>query len=154
MVDPIAYPAGLFQAGKSGASGQFEPLTPKTRYMFTFGMGRRIVYGLDFVKNSGFSPGNDTCIIDVVYDGVTIKDPHAQTPMEFVTAYPSQPERGLWYGFFEPPKLRKYTDPGIHMVTIKVAPRKTAQWMRGRDFSTEAGGRSMSYKFEILKDQE
>ncbi len=152
MVDPIAFVKGLFQAGQSGAGGQFEPLTAKTRNAFTYGMGRRIVYALDFVKK-GFAPDKDTCIIDAVYDGVTIRDPHAQTPMEFFTNYPGQLDRGLWYSYFEPPRLRSFTDPGIHTVQIKVAPRKTAQYFRGRGFSPEAGGViSPVYKFEILPD--
>jgi hypothetical protein len=114
-------------------------------------MGRRIVYALDFLKGD-FTPDKDTCIIDCIYDGVKISDPHAQTPMEFVTAFPSQPDRGLWFGFFEPPKLRRCTEPGKHFITICVAPRKTAQYFRPRDFSAEAGGEIRTYVFEILPD--
>lgn len=153
MVDQIANPAGLWQAGQSGAGGQFEPLTPKTRNMFTYGMGRRIVYALDFNTTAGFTPDKDSCIIDIIYDGVTIRDPHAQTPMEFVTDFPSQTDRGHWFGFFEPPKVRTFTDPGNHEVVVRVAPRKTAQYLRGRDFSPEAGGVTKTYPFVILPDQ-
>jgi hypothetical protein len=154
MAEPIAYPVGLFQAGQSGGGGQFEPLTQKTRFQFTYGMGRRIVFALDVVKE-GFSLDKDSIIIDAVYDGVTEKDPHAQTPMEFVTDYPHQNDRGYWYGFFEPPRYRQFTAPGVHTIQIKVAPRKLAQQLRGRDFSPEAGGQiSEIYKFTILPDQE
>jgi hypothetical protein len=154
MEPPIAIPAGLFSAGASGAGGQLEPLNPAgiKRYIFTMG-NRHVIYGLKF--NEGFVPSADTTIIDCLYDGICIKDPHAQTPMIFVTDYPSQRDRGLWYGYFEPPRYTKYSDPGIHKIQIKVAPRKTAQYFRHRDFSVEAGGViSPEYRLLILPDPE
>lgn len=120
------------------------------RHSVFMAYGGHVVYGLD--AEPGFNPRDDEMIIDTVYDGVCIKDPHSTNKMIFVADYPSQPERGRWYGFFVPPQYTKYSAPGVHTVEIKVAPRKIAQAIRTRDFSEAAGGRTAKFQFRILPD--
>lgn len=139
----IASILGVFKAGPEGAGGDYQPMDTIGEYVFN--LYRHVIYGLKFKE--GFDK-QTSVIIDAVYDGITIKDPHSQTPMQFVTNYPGD---GAWFGWFEPPKLTQCSAPGKHVVVLKVAPRKLLQYFRGRDFSPEAGGViSAPLIFEIL----
>lgn len=153
MISPIAKIAGLFKAGQSGVGGQFQPFDKIDGYLWKTAVQCRIVYGLIFNEmGKDILKDVDAVIIDILYDGVCIKDPHRSNPMSFVTNYPGANGGRLWYSFFTPPSYTKYLAPGWHTVTVRVAPRKFAQWMRGRDFSADAGGVTQSFKFEVIGD--
>ena len=159
MVEPIAIPVGLFQADGFGITLMkpettvYDPLVPAgaagIRQDIFKMYGCHVIYGLQILKGD-FVPDKDTIIIDCEYDGVLIKDPHKQTPGQFNTDYPSQTDRGLWFGYFMPKQMPQYSMPGDHLVKISVAPRKTAQWMLPRDFSPEAGGVTKMFTLRIL----
>ncbi|CAK0771163.1 hypothetical protein CCP3SC15_420008 [Gammaproteobacteria bacterium] len=135
MKTPICKILGLFKAGESGAGGQYQPFIPPEIRQNLFNRVN-LAYGLAF--NPGYVTGEDDVIIDLVYDGITITDPHRSRPMAFVTNYPGT--FNGWYGPLVVPNYTRYSKPGVHAVVIKVAPRKRAQYFRGRDFSEEAGG--------------
>lgn len=150
MVTPIGKIVGLFKAGMSGAGGQFQPLDKIDAYLWKVGCQCRIVYGLLFNEmGKDILKDVDTVIIDCVYDGVCIKDPHRSNPMCFVTNYPGYTGQ-LWFSYFTPPSYTKYLAPGKHTVTIKVAPRKFLQSIRPRDFSADIGGVEQTFAFEVV----
>ena len=155
MVEPIADVIGLFKAGPSGAGGQYEPMDEDGIRKDIF-QHVNMIFGLEINTGVG-APTKDSMIIDVVYDGICIKDPHASRPMAFSTDYPSQVDRGFWYGFFRAPNYIKYSRVGKHVVTIKVAPRpaplpgttSATQKLLPRDFSEAAGGVVKTFEFMI-----
>ncbi|MDD4136733.1 MAG: hypothetical protein PHT99_02420 [Methanoregula sp.] len=121
MVSAIANPVGLFKAGKSGAGGQYEPMTRIRRDIF---QRTNMIYGL---KMTGAFKDLDpqSIIIDIEYDGVTEEDPQASRPLIFVTDDPAQKDRGIWYGTFKAPNNREsFSALGTHTVRIRVAPRQ------------------------------
>lgn len=150
MVNPIGKILGLFKAGASGAGGQFEPLDKIDSYIWKMNQNR-LVYGIKFFDMTGeFVANYDAVIIDVVYDGVCQKDTHLKDPMIFVTNYPG--EKATWFAYFTPPSYLRFSEAGWHKVEIKIAPRKLAQFMRGRDFSEAAGGVTAEFRFEVTGD--
>lgn len=159
MIKPIAIPKGLFWVDGFGITRMDpenvkpDPLQPAgaagVRQDIFKMNGCHVIYGLE-ILDGDFNPSDDTMIIDCTYDGVLIKDPHKSTPGQFNTQYPSQKDRGLWFGFFMPKQDLKLSAPGDHLVTIQVAPLKTAQYLRPRDFSPEAGGQSATFILRIL----
>lgn len=149
MIAPIAKILGLFKAGPSGASGMFEPMMGIDAYLWKMN-DCRLPYGLRFNKDTTSPVDQTSVIIDVVYDGICIKDPHSRYPMNFVTNFPG--EGKVWFGYFQPPAYEKYIAPGWHKVEIKVAPRKLMQYLRGRDFSPEAGGVTQAFMFQVTGD--
>jgi len=118
-IPPIATPAGLYKAGKSGAGGQIEPLTKIRRDIFQL---TNMLFGLKTTGNyAGQNPAK-TVIIDVEYDGYRMEDPHSARPMSFVTDDPGK--EGFWLGTFKAPNAgEKYSAIGKHKVKISVAPR-------------------------------
>jgi len=159
MVDPIADPKGIFWVDGFGITLMDpehvspDPLKPAGAAgvrQDIFEMNAcRVIYGLEILKGD-FTSSNNTIIIDCEYDGILIKDPHLSTPGQFNTDYPSQTDRGIWFGSFMPKQMLQYSEPGDHLVRISVAPRKTAQYMRPRDFSQEAGGVTKTFILRIL----
>lgn len=155
MVEPIAKPVGLFKAGASGAGGQFEPMTAMG-IRHDFFQTYPIIYGLEINTSAG-APTKDSMIIDFVYDGLCIEDPHASHPMVFSTDYPAQTGRGFWYGFCDAPHYTKFSKVGNHTVTIRVAPRPApqpgttgaTQTLAPRDFSPAAGGVEATFELTI-----
>ena len=147
MVNAIGKILGLFKAGESGAGGQFQPLDKIDAYVWKMNQCR-LVYGIKFADMVGDLIENyDAVIIDCIYDGVCVKDPHAKDPMIFVTNYPG--ERAAWFAYFTPPSYLRFSEAGIHKVEIKIAPRKLLQYLRGRDFSAAAGGVTGEFQFEV-----
>ena len=120
MASPqIAIPVGLFKSGKSGAGGQEQPLDRIRRDIFQL---TNMKYGLQMTgAYAGQNPVN-TVIIDIEYDGYTMRDPHSSRPMSFVTNDPAKP--GFWLGTFKAPNAgEQYSRIGKHKVKISVAPR-------------------------------
>jgi len=128
-----------------------------------FDRTRHIFYAINFAPgfkkiDSGKSLA-DSVIIDITVDKdlpsrTLIRDPHKVQGgiiMPFVTDYPGEV---VWLGYFEVPGYDKYTRPGKHTVTIQIAPRKLAQWARGRDFSEAAGGISQTFEYLIIEDRQ
>jgi hypothetical protein len=150
MVNPIGKILGLFKAGESGAGGQFQPLDKIDAYVWKMNQCR-LVYGVAFANMVGDLVANyDAVIIDILYDGVCQKDTHLKDPMIFVTNYPG--EKQAWFAYFTPPSYSQYLAPGVHTVKIQIAPRKLCQILRGRDFSTEAGGVTAEFQFTVTGD--
>ena len=158
MKEPIAEIIGLFKAGMSGAGGQFEPLGPSGIRHDIF-QSTKVIFGLAINTSIG-APTKDSMIIDFVYDGLCIKDPHASNSMEMSTDYPVQTDRGFWYGFCQAPRYTKFSKPGKHTITIKVAPRQAPapgtasidQTLAPRDFSPESGGVEATFELMIYPD--
>ena len=156
--EPIAEPVGLFKAGFHGAGGQYEPMDEQGIRRDIF---QRVncIFGLEINTSAG-APTRDSMIIDIVYDGFSMKDPHASRPMVFSTDYPAQTDRGFWYGFFMAPNYSKYCRSGKHTVVIKVAPRQApaagtasaTQKLAARDFSEDAGGIVKTFEFMIYPE--
>ena len=156
MVDPIGTIQGIFKW-----EAQEYVLLDKMKKT-VFDRPRNIFYAINFAPDfKTIQSGQDVAdsvIIDIVYDEnkpskTLITDPQkvkGGIVMPFVTDYPGEV---VWLGYFEVPGYDKYLNGGEHTVTIKVAPRKLAQWMRGRDFSTEAGGIIQKFPFTIIDDR-
>ena len=141
MTSPIGKIVGLFKAGPSGVGGQFQLFDKIDAYLWKMADQCHVVYGIVFNVHDELGSDKDAVIIDCIYDGVCIKDPHAANPGVFVTNYPGNMGGRTWFGYFTPPAYTKYLAPGKHTVQIKIAPRKIIlQYFRGRDFSPEAGG--------------
>lgn len=127
-----------------------------------FDRTRHIFYAINFAPDfKTIQSGKDVAdsvIIDIIYDEgrpskVLITDPQkveGGVVMPFVTDYPGAV---VWLGYFRVPGYDKYLSGGDHTVTVKVAPRKLVQWMRGRDFSAEAGGVIQKFTFNIIDDR-
>jgi hypothetical protein len=160
MVEPIAKPIGLFKAGLSGAGGQFEPLDEKGIRHDIF-QRTPVIFGLEINTSIG-APTKDSMIIDFVYDGLCIRDPHASNPMIMSTDYPAETDRGFWYGFCQAPRYTKFSKIGKHTVTIRVAPRpapapgtaSATQILAPRDFSPAAGGVEATFELVIYPDSQ
>jgi len=128
-----------------------------------FDRSRNIFYAINFAPGfKKIESGVDlatSVIIDIVYDEdkpsrTLITDPHkvkGGVIMPYVTDYPGEV---VWLGYFTVPGYDKYTKGGEHTVTIKVAPRKLAQFMRGRNFSAESGGVVQKFPFMIIDDRQ
>jgi hypothetical protein len=154
-MEPIADPIGLFKAGAYGAGGQYEPMDENGIRKDIF-QRVNMIYGLE-INTSIKAPTKSSMIIDIVYDGLCIQDPHASNPMMYSTDYPAQTDRGFWYGFFRVPQYTKFFKVGKHSVTIKVAPRPAPlagtssanQKLLPRDFSDAAGGIVKTFEFIV-----
>ena len=155
MTTPIGKIVGIFKTGIAGVGQHFTILDRIDSYTWKFANGCRIIYGIKFadLPKDVLEKNSDAVIIDCVYDGVTVKDPHRSNPMIFVTNYPGNMGGRTWFGYFVPPSYTKYLAPGKHTVQIKIAPRKLLQALRGRDFSVENGGViSEVFTFEVTGD--
>lgn len=122
----IAKPIGLFKAGKSGAGGEFRPITPAGIRQDIFKrLPEGMIYGLEINKGAG-APKADSMIIDVIFDNkVTISDPQLDHTVRQVTDYPIDvANKGLvWFCPAEVPGYTAFSRVGPHTMTIKVAPR-------------------------------
>lgn len=160
MVEKIAEPIGLFKAGFHGAGGQYQPMDEDGIRRDIF-QRVNMIYGLEINTSAG-APTQKSMIIDFVYDGLCIQDPHASRPMAFSTDYPAQVDRGFWYGFCQAPNYSKYSRVGKHTVMIKVAPRTAPlhgtssanQKLLPRDFSDAAGGVVKTFEFIIYPESQ
>jgi hypothetical protein len=126
-----------------------------------FDRARRIFFAVNFAPGfKTIESGQDVVdnvIIDIVVDEgmkskTLITDPQKKDNgviLPMVTDYPGEV---VWLGYFTVPGYSKYTTPGKHTVTVKVAPRKFMQKIRTRDFSPEAGGVSQMFEYTIVDD--
>jgi hypothetical protein len=156
MVDSIGTIQGIFKW-----EGQ-EYVVLDSIKKTVFDRTRNIFYAINFApgfkKIESGKDVADSVIIDIVYDDgmpskTLVKDPqkiNSGIVMPFVTDYPGEV---VWLGWFTVPGYTKYSSPGKHTVTVKVAPRKLAQWARGRDFSAEAGGIVAMMPYTIVDDR-
>ena len=138
MVSPIGTIQGIFKWGKQ----DYEVLESIKKTVFD--RTRNIFYAVnfspDFKTIENGKDVADSVIIDILYDigkpsQTLIRDPQRLNNgivLQRVTDYPGEV---VWLGYFCVPGYEKYTNAGKHTVTVKVAPRKLAQFMRGRDFS-------------------
>ena len=157
MTAYIAKPLGLSKAGTSGLGGSPEPLLKIRRCDFQRLGG--ILYALRWNVGSD-APTQDTCLIDIVYDGHTEQDPHSSRPLIYVTNYAVK-QSPWWLGQFAAPNgMSKFSAIGTHKVKISVAPRKAPaagtgsanETLPARDFSEAAGGITKEFTFEIVPD--
>jgi hypothetical protein len=65
-----------------------------------------------------------------------------------ITNYPGY---CVWVGYVDIPRYARFSEPGEHNITIKVAPRKKGG--TGRDFSPKRGGVIKTFTYEILDDK-
>jgi len=156
MTDPIGTIQGIFK----WEAQEYTELDTIKRTVFD--RSRNIFYAINFAPGFGMvQSGQDvltSVIIDIIYDDgkkskTLITDPQkvkGGIVMPYVTDYPGEV---VWLGYFEVPGYDKYITAGEHTVTIKVAPRKLAQYFRGRDFSPEAGGVTGVFKFNMVDDR-
>ena len=156
MVKPIGFIQGIFKWERQ------EYTVLDTIKKTAFDRTRNIFYAINFSPDFGKIENGkdvaDSVIIDILYDvdmpsQTLIRDPQKLTGgvvLPYVTDYPGEV---VWLGYFTVPGYEKYTKPGVHSVTVKAAPRKLAQWMRGRDFSLEAGGVSKTFSYMIVEDR-
>jgi len=160
MVEIIGTPMGLSKAGVSGVGGDYIPLKSIRKDFFDMS---NMIYAIKFVSGKDAPHDKKSVIIDIVYDGYTMSDPHSARPMSFVTDYQNDPNKEAWFGTFKAPNARKkYNKVGMHTVTIKVAPRKAPEpgtasaneILPERDFSEEAGGVIKTFTFEIYPESE
>lgn len=160
MVDIIGTPMGLSKAGVSGVGGDYIPLKSIRKDFFDMS---NMIYAIKFVSGKDAPHDKKSVIIDIVYDGYTMSDPHSARPMSFVTDYQNDPSKEAWFGTFKAPNAgKKYGKVGMHTVTIKVAPRKApesgtasaTEILPTRDFSEAAGGVIKTFTFEIYPETE
>lgn len=156
MVEPIGTIQGIFKWEKQ------EYVTLEEIKRTNFDRHRHIFYAInfapDFKKIKTGRDVADSVIIDIVLDEklkskYLVRDPHKISGgfiLPFVTDYPGEV---VWLGYFEVPGYSKYFTAGIHTVTVKVAPRKLAQYFRGRDFSAEAGGITEIFTYKMIDDR-
>lgn len=155
-MDPIGVLDGIYQWK------MMEYVTLDTIKKSVFDRTRNIFYAVifspGFKKIESGKDVADSVIIDIIYDEdmptkTLIRDPQKKNNgviIPFVTDYPGEV---VWLGYFTVPGYARYTKPGKHTVTIKVAPRKLAQYLRGRDFSPEVGGAIGRFAYTILEDR-
>ena len=162
MVSIIGTPMGLSKAGETGCGGDFIPLKSIRRDFF---QRSNMVYAIKFVDKENLTDEElkQSVIIDIIYDGYSMSDPHSARPMSFVTNYQGNANKKAWFGTFKAPNAgKKYSKNGIHTVVIKVAPRKApsvgttsaTEILPARDFSEAAGGVTKTFKFEIYPESE
>lgn len=123
----IGKPIGLYKAGKSGAGGEYRPITPGGIRQDIFKrLPEGLVYGLEINKGAA-APKEDSMIIDIIFDGkVTVSDPQLDHTVKQVTDYPIDvANKGLvWFCGTDVPNYTQFSKKGLHTVTVKVAPRK------------------------------
>ena len=128
-----------------------------------FDRTRRIFFAINFApgfkKIETGKDAADSVIIDLILDDgmkskVLIRDPQALNQGVIISEVTDYPGEVVWLGYVNVPGYAKYSNPGEHTVTIKVAPRKLAQYFCGRDFSPEAGGVTETFKYKIVEDRQ
>ena len=157
MVEPIAAPIGVFKSGPSGAgNGDFVPIDGGQGWIRRDILQRNhILFGLMF-NESAPTRNKESVIIDLIFDGDKsriVHDPQLKTS-ELVTDNPAH--AGEWYCPAELPRYVAFSAPGIHKLTVMVAPRPAPvagttnpPTLIPRDFSVAAGGVVDTYTWEI-----